>query len=372
MLTALIIGIATAVIGAIATIGGTALANKQNKEINQNQQDFSQNAATQANQRNQQNYLAYESPQAMVAQLEKAGLSKGLMYSKGLSGQGVSQAPAATTPNAIPMQNMFTEVGSNMTQANQWRLEQAQIENIKANTDLQKKQAGKTEAETENINLQNNYYAKEAEARIANIESQTQREKAQTNYTRTLEIAEDWQLQFNIDNTEGMSEQIRLSNEQIKENIEIMKVQKQQIEQTIENLKSENKLLKIDARTRHQINQATADNLYSQTMRNNYQSIYDGLRYILDVEEFKVHKEQIQQAMQLTAEHIKQAEFITNTQEFTYHLDNCIKVTEGLKNITDSYENIKAGQTAGNKNKGQKLDNAAKVAMLVRLLKFAL
>lgn len=372
MLTALIVGIVTSVIAGVATIVGSHMSNKQNKEINQQQQEHAEQAATTANLRNQQNYLAYESPQAMVAQLEKAGLSKGLMYSKGLGGQGVSQAPQATTPGAIPMQNMFSDLGSSMQQANQWRMEEAQIQNLKANTELQKKQAGKTEAETENINLQNNYYAREAEARIANIESQTEREKAQASYTRTLEIAEEWQTQFNIDNEETMSEQMKLTNEQLKENVELMKKQGEQIDQTIENLKSENKLLKIDARTRHQINVNTADNLYSQTMRNNYQSIYDGLRYMLDVEEFKVHKKEIEQAMQLTAEHIKQAEFITNKQEFTYHLDNCIKVTEGLENITSSYENIKTGKAAGSKDRGQRIHNVGQLALLIRFLRFGL
>lgn len=356
-----------ALIGIAATLGGTALTNKKNKQLNERQFEQQRQLNQEANETNVQNYLGFESPAAMVDQLEKANLNKGLMYSKGAGNGGVTGSTAGSAPQAIPYQNPTLGISSELDRIQNLKMTTAQIENIKAHTNLMKEQAGKEKEIGENYKLQNNWYDKRAQKEINKIESETDRNKVEIAYTEVLTAAQEWQTVFNIAKSDDELERLKLLNEQIKENIEVLKSQPDLINAQIENFKSQTNLNKIDARTRHQINQNTADNIYSQTMKNNYQMIYDGLRVMLEADEWSMHKQEIKKNLDLLDEKIAQAEFVTETQEFSYHLNNVLKASEILENLTQSYDNVSSEK--GKQNRGDKMRRAAMLIRLAALLK---
>lgn len=149
---------------------------KQQKELNENAMSinykYGEMAADKAYQRQKEMYeRSYqdESPVAKRKQLEDAGLSVGLMYggSGGMGGAGTaSTAPTASTGQATPGHApTSTEKMAAAAQAGQMGIniarQQAEIQNIKADTALKEKDAGlkvagtaKTETET-NLILQN-------------------------------------------------------------------------------------------------------------------------------------------------------------------------------------------------------------------------
>lgn len=148
---------------------------KQQKELNENAMSinykYGEMAADKAYQRQKEMYeRSYqdESPVAKRKQLEDAGLSVGLMYggSGGMGGAGTaSTAPTASTGQATPGHApTSTEKMAAAAQAGQMGIniarQQAEIQNIKADTALKEKDAGlkvagtaKTETET-NLILQ--------------------------------------------------------------------------------------------------------------------------------------------------------------------------------------------------------------------------
>ena len=92
--------------------------------------------------------LYHNSPEYRVKQLEDAGLSIGMMYG-GNGASGIGGAPngnmsAASGTNTKGMPVNMMDIAAKT----------AEIENIKADTNLKNKQAGKTEGETETINQQ--------------------------------------------------------------------------------------------------------------------------------------------------------------------------------------------------------------------------
>lgn len=356
-----------ALIGMAATLGGAALTNRKNKQLNERQYEQQRQLNQEANETNVQNYLGFESPAAMVDQLEKAKLNKGLMYSKGAGNGGVTGSTAGSAPQAIPYQNPTLGLSSELDRIQSLKMTTAQIENIEAHTDLMKEQAGKEKEIGRNYQLQNNWYDKRAQKEIDKIESDIERNQVENAYTETLAAAQEWQTSFDIAKSENELERLKLVNQEIKENIEVLKTQPDLIQAQIENFKSQTNLNKIDARTRHQINQNTADNLYSQTMKNNYQMIYDGLRVMLEADEWSMHKQEIQKNLDLLDEKIKQAEFVTNHQEFTYHIDNVMKASQIIENLTESYDNVSSEK--GKQSRGDKMRRAAMLIRLAALLK---
>lgn len=137
------------ILGTIGGVAGQAIANQQNAQQNAlnrqhelymlgQQQQWAAQQAAMSDMRQRALYNDLQSPDAIRRQLEKAGLSIGLMYGQGgMGGQMTSGAqadsPAAQNRGTIPMQNVFD----------------AQIAAILADAKLKEAQTEKTESETE-------------------------------------------------------------------------------------------------------------------------------------------------------------------------------------------------------------------------------
>lgn len=138
------------ILGTIGGVAGQAIANHQNAQQNAlnrqhelymlgQQQNWAAQQAAISDMRQRALYSDLQSPDAIKKQLEKAGLSIGLMYGQGGMGGQISSgaqadSPAAQNRGTIPMQNVFD----------------AQTAAILADARLKEAQTEKTESETEN------------------------------------------------------------------------------------------------------------------------------------------------------------------------------------------------------------------------------
>ena len=135
--------IGSAVLGSGANIISTAMTNRANERMQQQQNAWNLEQWERNN--------AYNSPAAQMQRLKAAGINPDLMYGQNASGaSGNSSAPAQGT-QPIPKQPFFLDP-----------LMLAQLKNIDADTELKKSDANQKDAQTEGINYDN--ITKEASA----------------------------------------------------------------------------------------------------------------------------------------------------------------------------------------------------------------
>lgn len=127
-------------------------AIRANKESQERSIAANERAAELAYLRSLSFYQQYNSPEAIVKQLKKAGLSVGMMYSGGGSGQGHGeiQSPAMANPNSNnpAIAGMGIGTGGEMS-----LVDMAQARKLNAEADLVEKYGG--QEKESNINLQN-------------------------------------------------------------------------------------------------------------------------------------------------------------------------------------------------------------------------
>ena len=158
-----IINAGSSLIGSIAgAIGQNKVVNKQieaQKRENQLNREYNLMLARQQNQWNLEQWQRendYNSPTSQMARLRAAGLNPDLMYGQGTTGNSAGSpemtSGAPSEPNDMSVMLSKRSFGQTMQQIldkeQQRRMNEAQIEAIKANTN-------KTNAETTGINLDN-------------------------------------------------------------------------------------------------------------------------------------------------------------------------------------------------------------------------
>lgn len=194
----------------ILGIGGGLLQNQQNQEINKEsyqqqqqllglQQQYATEQANLADQRARAMYNDLQSPEALRSQIEKAGLSVGLMYGQGgmqgnLQSGAQAESPSAPSRNMLAMENIVSAQTQNAV-ANAEKTK-AEVENIKSDTaknwkdvPLKEKQLiimeGTIERTKTEINKLNEEIKTEAQKQI-NLAKDTDKKEAEKNYTEAL------------------------------------------------------------------------------------------------------------------------------------------------------------------------------------------
>lgn len=128
-------GAALGIVGGVINGALQQHYNRQNMEL---QHQYNEESANNADKRTRALYSDLYSPQAQMAMLKEAGLSPSLMYSNGQSGGG-GQSGAQGAGTGLPGVGM--DLAGNMSQAmqvaNTIKLQNAQIEKLKAETEGQ-------------------------------------------------------------------------------------------------------------------------------------------------------------------------------------------------------------------------------------------
>lgn len=185
-------------------LGGMSnlITNQTNEDINQMQmlnqrellgmqQNFAANQARLADLRTRALYNDLQSPEAIRKQLEKAGLSVGMMYGQGGMGGTMSSGAQAASPSAAGA-SIFGHTPLGMEAAailQNMKKNEAETENIKSQTELNKAELPKKQKEIEQIeqNIKNSEQAiKESEQKIENMIAEKE---------NTLEATKDHEAQ---------------------------------------------------------------------------------------------------------------------------------------------------------------------------------
>lgn len=159
----------------------------------------------------------YESESAQIERLKAAGLSPGLFYSSGgtpggaVTASGETSAPQGSPQGAAPYD--FNPAGQldAITRALSLRAQEAQIENIQADTEEKRGRAGRINHE------------------ISYIDSQTEANTALSENTRARTVGE---LLSNNLQEATLSNNIELSNLTVRQNIELLETYIEQAEQS--------------------------------------------------------------------------------------------------------------------------------------------
>ena len=155
-------------------LGTAAINNYYNKELMREQNKFNEEQAQ--IQRDYETEMSNTAYQRAYEDMKKAGLNPNLAGGQG--GASTPASSAATSAGVAP----FDLAGAMNANANA-ALTQSQIENMRADTDLKYKTAGKTEKEIETMEINNRINKAVADADIAYKNAQTKEQKAQAKKT---------------------------------------------------------------------------------------------------------------------------------------------------------------------------------------------
>lgn len=172
-----------------AEIASQVSANKENlhnqQQLLHQQQNYATEAAATANQTSAEQYLNLYSPQAKVEQLDKAGLSVGLMYGQGgASGTGTTAAQAATPAAQTPLINPAIQAGQSNNIMNILKTI-TEAQKTKEETKNEEKKGREIEANIEQI-LQN----------TKKLEEETKTNIVSRNYTTVQTKLAEKELEF--------------------------------------------------------------------------------------------------------------------------------------------------------------------------------
>lgn len=128
-------------IGALIGLSGMLINNYQQKKMASQQNAWNKENALDAYNRdleqwNRQN--AYNSPQSQMERWKAAGLNPNLIYGGSSSGGNASSSPSARVPGVVPVPGMLNnpaQIMSVLGGFQDFRMRQAQIDNVKAQTD---------------------------------------------------------------------------------------------------------------------------------------------------------------------------------------------------------------------------------------------
>lgn len=247
-------------------IGGGWLQNQQNQELNRQsfqqqqqllelQQQFANQQAGLADARARAMYNDLQSPEALRNQIEKAGLSVGLMYGQGgmqgsLQAGAQAESPSAPSRNMLAMENI---VG-------------AQTQNVIAN-------AEKLEAEKRNIDMDTN--VKEGEA-AKNWKDIPIKEKQLIIMENTIERTKTEIAKLNEEIKTEVEKQINLAKDSQKKEEEAKLVEAQtswtQTQEFIANKLADAQEQEILAHAREMNAAANKMNIEASTMRATMQA----------------------------------------------------------------------------------------------------
>lgn len=188
------------------------LQHKRQEEINAQNWEQEQQAATDAF--NRQLFIMdnYQTPEAQRRLLEQAGLNVGMMYAKGgggMSGGGASVAKAqGASAQAAQMQANLNVAKQTAEIANL----KAQAENTEADTAVKEQDAANKEKEGIQLDIYNQNLQREIDANIANTQSETDKNNAQKALYDSEKEAQDLANQFQKETWDYDVENKRLEN----------------------------------------------------------------------------------------------------------------------------------------------------------------
>lgn len=197
-------------IAALATIGGTIASNRsakkrQQESLAQNmqlqQQEFEQNKEM-WNLQNQ-----YNDPSAQMSRLKGAGLNPALVYGAGSNASGMAApAPRYTAPQAdfrAPIQ-----IPDMLSMYQNFQMKQAQIDNVKANTDAThaeimnkaiRKQVMELQGKTMDFDLDRRKYLAPYQAAITGNEARASEAKLQQEWQKLRLMGRDEQIKLLVE-----------------------------------------------------------------------------------------------------------------------------------------------------------------------------
>lgn len=126
-------------IGALISVGGMLINNYQTKQMAEQQNQWNRENSQTAYDRdleqwNRQNQ--YNSPAMQMQRWKEAGLNPNLIYGGSNSGGNASSSPSARVPQVNQVPGMLSNVPGMLSMYQDFRLGQAQVDNVKAQTDL--------------------------------------------------------------------------------------------------------------------------------------------------------------------------------------------------------------------------------------------
>lgn len=180
-------------------IGSSMFTNWMNQQWAQQQQQAQwaqeQKFADQAYRRQLNIIEKYETPKAIKNMLKEAGLSPGLMYSKGGAGTvgtGNTLKGIAGMGNIPMMTNPLSMMGETL----QLSKLKAELDNIKADTEKKEAETGYTTESTENLEIMNENLQKQIDEELENLQSETDKNKASEILLQTQNYAQELQNMF--------------------------------------------------------------------------------------------------------------------------------------------------------------------------------
>lgn len=309
---------------------------KHQKEINEQNWQQEQEAATTAYERQLAIMDKYQTPMAQRAMLEQAGLNVGMMYSKGGGGMGgggasVQKAQGASA-QAAQMQanlsiarqsaeiaNINADTKEKQTQANLNKKGEEEkttyIENLKADTKLLEEQA-KTEVERrEGLKLDNAW--KEIDVRMKKFEESVQEE---------MNELEKKLMNKEISLKDGM--------------IQLLIQQKKEHEALTLKYEAETRGINIENQYIGQLYEKQIEEIDSRIALNQANEAYTLYETAWRQETDPIKKEQMKVQLDQMKVDLEMMEFANDKKEFSYHYDNFLKGVGAACDIGNTVANL--------------------------------
>lgn len=336
---------------------------KHQKEINEQNWQQEQEAATTAYERQLAIMDKYNTPMAQRAMMEQAGLNVGVMYSKGGGGMGSGGAGVAKAQGASAQ---AAQMQANLSIARQT----AEIANINADTKEKQTQANLNAKGEEEKGTYIEKMKKEIEKMEADITLSTEQAKTEVERREGLKLDNAWKeidirmKQYEESVQEELTQlEIKLKNKEISHKdalIDSLKAQKEQYDALKKKYEAETRGINIENQYIAQKNEKQLELLGSQIAKNQAETAIDIYELKWREETDPIKKDQMKVQLDLAKEELEQMEFATDHQAFMYHYNNVLNGIGAACDIVNTASNLlpykitttttSQGYTTGGKN----------------------
>lgn len=312
------------------------LNRKHQKEINEQNWQQEQEAATTAYERQLAIMDKYNTPMAQRAMLEEAGLNVGMMYSKGGAGGGGGGASVAKAQGATAQ---AAKMEANLAISRQ----AAEIANINADTKEKQSQAnlnakGEEEKET--------YIEKlKADTILAQEQAQTEVEKREG-----MKLDNAWK-EIDVDmkkfEASKQAERYELEKKLINGEIslkeamtEVLKAEKEQHEALTKKYEAETRGINIENKYIAQMREKQMEEIDSKIALNQANAALQVYELAWREESDPIKKDQMKVQLDQMKVDLEMMEFANDKKEFTYHYNNVLQGIGAACDIANTVSNF--------------------------------